>query len=165
MSDPLESRPPTIAVVGAGRCDAATGARAEAVGRLLARAGATIVTGGLGGVMEAASRGAKEAGGLVVAIIPGDEPPSATAPADVVIATGIGEARNAIIVNTADALVAVGGEFGTLSEIALARKRHKPTVTLGSWDDIPGVMVATTPEDAVAIVLAAVGWPADDASH
>jgi uncharacterized protein (TIGR00725 family) len=104
--------------------------------------------------MEAACRGAREAGGTTVGILPGGDRGAANRFLDVAIATGLGEARNALVVRSADALVAVGGGYGTLSEIALALKAGKPVVGLDSWD-IDGVEAAATPERAVA---AALGW-------
>jgi len=144
---------PVVAVIGAGACDAETTAWAEEVGRLLAERGCTVVNGGLGGVMEAASRGAAAAGGLVIGILPGPAREAANAWVTVAIATGMGDARNAILANTADAFVAVGGEYGTLSEIAFALKRGKRVVALGSWDVDPAVVRAGTPAEAVARVL------------
>lgn len=149
----------TIAVIGAAACDERVADRARAVGRLLAEAGCVVVTGGLGGVMKAASRGAKEAGGLVVGIVPGPDPTSANGYVDVAIATGMGDARNAILANTAEAFVAVAGSWGTLSEIAFALKRGKRVVALevqapglaGTGQD---VIQAEGPEEAVRLVLA-----------
>ena len=109
--------------------------------------------GGLGGVMEAACRGAQEGGGLTVGILPGTERAAANAFVDVVIPSGLGEARNALVVRAADALVAIGAGYGTLSEIALALKAGKRVVGLDSWD-IEGVVAAPDPEAAVAAVLA-----------
>ena len=143
-----------LAVIGAGACDEALAAQARAVGRLLAERGCAIVTGGLGGVMEAASRGASEAGGLVVGILPGPSPDDANPWVEVAIATGMGDARNTILANTAEAFVAVGGSHGTLSEIAFALKRGKRVVSLGSWEIDPQVVVAPTPEAAVELALA-----------
>jgi uncharacterized protein (TIGR00725 family) len=128
-------------------------AAAESVGRELARAGAVLVCGGLGGAMEAASRGAHEARGVAVGILPGTDRSAANPYLDVAIPTGLGEARNALVVRAADALVAVGGGYGTLSEIALALKAGKPVVGLGTWE-IDGVVRAETPEQAVAAALA-----------
>jgi uncharacterized protein (TIGR00725 family) len=125
---------------------------AEAVGRELARRGAVLVCGGLRGVMEAACRGAKEGGGLTVGILPGSDRAAANAFVDVAIPSGLGEARNALVVRAADALVAVGGGYGTLSEIALALKAGKRVVGLDSWD-IQGVIAAADPAGAVAAVL------------
>jgi uncharacterized protein (TIGR00725 family) len=147
---------PHIAVIGAGSATPEQADAAEAVGRRLAEAGAVLVCGGLGGVMEAACRGAKAAGGTTVGILPGDDRRQANAHVDVALATGLGEGRNALIVRAVDALVAVGGEYGTLSEVALALKTGKPVVGVGSWD-IEGVVRAQTPDEAVrrALELAA----------
>jgi uncharacterized protein (TIGR00725 family) len=122
-------------------------AAAEAVGRVLASHGAVVVCGGLGGAMEAACRGAKEAGGTTVGLLPGGDREAANPFVDVALPTGLGEARNALIVRVVDALVAVGGGYGTLSEIALALRIGKPVVGLGTWE-IDGVEAAASPEDA-----------------
>ena len=111
-----------------------------------------LVCGGLGGVMEAACRGAKEAGATTVGILPGTDRAAANPFVDVAVPTGLGEARNALVVRAADALVAVGGGHGTLSEIALALKAGKRVVGLGTWD-IEGVEAAGSPEAAVETVL------------
>ena len=142
-----------IAVIGAAECDEATSDKAREVGRLLAEAGCVIVTGGLGGVMEAASRGAREAGGLVVGILPTDSASHANPHVDVPIVTAMGDARNAIIANTAEAFIAVAGSYGTLSEIAFALKRRKTVVTLGSWDVDKRIRKASSPKEAVEFVL------------
>jgi hypothetical protein len=146
-----------VAVIGASECDAALAAVARRVGAALARAGFTVVTGGLGGVMEAASEGARSAGGLVVGVLPGHDPRDANPFVDVAIATGIGDARNAILANTAAAFVAVGGAYGTLSEIAFALKRRKPVAGLGTWKVDPRVVEFDDPEAAVEWVRARVG--------
>jgi uncharacterized protein (TIGR00725 family) len=143
-----------VAVVGPGDATAAELTAAVAVGAELARADVVLVCGGLGGVMEAACRGAREAGGTTVGILPGEDRAAANPYVDVAIASGLGEARNALVVRSADALVAVGGGYGTLSEIALALKAGKPVVGLSGWD-IYGVESAATPEQAVAAALAA----------
>jgi uncharacterized protein (TIGR00725 family) len=122
------------------------------VGRELASRGVVLVCGGLGGVMEAACRGAKESGGRTVGILPGADRSAANPYVDVAIATGLGEARNALVVRAADALIAVGGGYGTLSEVALALKAGKRVVGLGTWD-IEGVVAADSPEAAVETVL------------
>jgi uncharacterized protein (TIGR00725 family) len=115
-----------------------------------------LICGGLGGVMEAACRGAKTAGGTTVGILPGHDRAQANEHVDVALATGLGEARNALVVRAADALVAVGGEYGTLSEIALALKTGKPVVAIGSWDLEP-LVKARDADEAVrrALELAA----------
>jgi hypothetical protein len=152
-----------IAVIGQGAPDEGPAAdAARAVGRLLAQAGATVVTGGLGGVMAAAGRGARSAGGRVTAILPGTERGGAHE-ADAVVCTGVGEARNLAVVASADAVIAVGGGWGTLSEIGLARKLGRPVVLLGSWriaepgarDGASACPTAATPEAAVRIALEA----------
>jgi len=142
-----------LAVIGAGHCDAATAERAREVGRRLAERGCVLLTGGLGGVMEAASRGAAEAGGLVLAVLPGADPSTANPHVALAVASGMGDARNAILANTAEAFVAIAGEHGTLSEIAFALKRGKRVVSLGSWEVDPAVRVARSPEEAVSLAL------------
>jgi uncharacterized protein (TIGR00725 family) len=141
-----------VAVVGAGDADPHLAAAAEAVGAALARRGAVVVCGGLGGVMEAACRGAKGEGGTTLGILPGADRGAANRWVDVALATGLGEARNALVVRAADALVAVGGGYGTLSEIALALKAGRPVFGLESWD-IPGVVGVASPEDAAGAAL------------
>jgi uncharacterized protein (TIGR00725 family) len=129
-------------------------AAAGEVGRLLAAAGDVVYTGGLGGVMAAATEGAASAGGLTVALLPGTE--RSVSSATVVIATGLGELRNGLLVRSVDAVIAVGGSWGTLSEIALARRTGVPVVCLGGWDvrDATGASLdlprADTPAAAVA---------------
>lgn len=144
-----------IAVIGAGDAhdDPVTGA-AEEVGRLLAEGGAVLVCGGLGGVMAAACRGARRAGGLTVGILPGADPRAANRWVEVVIPSGMGEARNALVVRAGRAVIAVGGGHGTLSEIALALKAGTPVVGISTWD-IPGVVAAPGPAEAVRLALAA----------
>jgi uncharacterized protein (TIGR00725 family) len=144
-----------IAVCGAGSCDAALAAQAEAVGREIALAGAALVCGGLGGVMAAACRGARAAGGVTIGILPGADTRAANPDVLIAIATGMGQARNVIIVQTADVVIAVGGEYGTLSEIALARKVGRAVIGLGSWDlGPPHIHAVATPAEAVAAALA-----------
>lgn len=123
-----------IAVVGAGHPSVAGDAGAEALGRALAERGAVVVCGGLSGVMEAACRGARGAGGRTVGILPGLDRTHANPYVDVAIPTGMGELRNGLVVRAADAVVAVGGEFGTLSEVALALKLGVPVVGLRTWE-------------------------------
>ena len=109
-----------------------------------------LVCGGMGGVMEAACRGAKAAGGLTVGILPGPNRGGANEYVDVAIATGIGEARNVAVVRTSDALIAVGGSYGTLSEIGFALKMHKKVIGLKTWD-IEGIIPAVTAQEAVRL--------------
>jgi uncharacterized protein (TIGR00725 family) len=154
----------TIAVIGQGAPDEGPVAdAAEACGRLVAGAGATLVTGGLRGVMAAASRGARGAGGTVVAILPGTERAAATPDASVVVCTGVGEARDLAVVASADAVIAVGGGWGTLAEIGLARKLGRPVVLLRSWrlgppegqEGLEACIEAASPDEAVALALEA----------
>jgi uncharacterized protein (TIGR00725 family) len=141
-----------VAVVGPSDASPPEVENAEAVGRLLGGRGAVLVCGGLGGAMEAACRGAKEAGGTTVGILPGLDRSAANAWVDVAVPTGLGEARNALVVRAADALIAVAGGYGTLSEIALALKGGKPVTGLGSWE-IDGVKAAADAEEAVEAAL------------
>lgn len=141
-----------IAVIGGSRPGRQAVDNACEVGRLIARAGAVVVCGGLGGVMEAACRGAREEGGLTVGILPGGSPGDANPWVDVPIATGLGYTRNALVVMNADAVIAVDGEYGTLSEIAYGKIQGKKVVGLGTWD-IKGIEIAATPEEAVAAAL------------
>lgn len=121
---------PLIAVIGGSTCSTEEAASAAAVGRLVAEQGAVLVCGGLGGVMAAAARGAKQGGGLTVGILPGSDPADANPSIDVAIASGLGEMRNALLIRAADAVIAIGGGWGTLSEIALAQATQTPVVGL-----------------------------------
>ncbi len=162
---PEDSRARQIAVIGSGTCPQGSelARLAEEVGRRLAEADAAVVCGGLGGVMEAASRGASEAGGTVIGIIPSDSVDDANPHCTYVVASGIGYARNLAVVASGEAVIAIGGEWGTLSEIGFARNLGRSVVTLRSWRaqgegpmaEMPGVSAAETPEHAVALALAA----------
>jgi uncharacterized protein (TIGR00725 family) len=148
-----------IGVVGSGGEVEQTNAAAEEVGRAIARAGAIVVCGGLGGVMAAACRGARDEGGRTIGLLPGTDRDAGNEWLDVTIPTGLGEMRNALVVRASDALVAVGGEFGTLSEIALALKLGTPVVGLGTWELARGgqpvdvIIRAETPDAAVSLAL------------
>lgn len=148
-----------IGVAGAGACDTATERVAEQVGRAIAARGAGLVCGGRGGVMAAACRGARESGGLTVGILPGDDAGEANPWVAIPIPTGMGEARNCILVRSARCLVAIGGEYGTLSEVAFALKLGVPVVGLRSWElTLPGggrapIHPADDPEAAVDLAL------------
>ena len=153
-----ECMPPhrQVAVIGPGMgAPDEVCALAYEVGLLLAAQGIVVVTGGLGGVMEAAARGAREAGGVVIGLLPGDDRVTANAYLTAAIPTGLGQARNAIVVAGADAVIAVGGSWGTLSEIGLARRAGKPVVSLRGWQltDADGLPVpldtAESPQEAV----------------
>jgi uncharacterized protein (TIGR00725 family) len=130
--------------------------RAEQVGRLLAERGATVVTGGLGEVMAAAARGAKSAGGTTIGILPGETRVDGNAWLDHVVVTGIGHCRNLVVVASGDAVIAVGGRYGTLAEIGLALTLGRPVVILEPGWDVEGAKRAQTPVDAVEFALAAV---------
>jgi uncharacterized protein (TIGR00725 family) len=159
------SRRRQVSVIGASACDEDTEAQAEEVGRRLAEADLVLVCGGLGGVMEAASRGAAEAGGTVIGILPGSETDDANPHCTHVVSSGIGYARNLAVVASGQAVVAVGGQWGTLSEIAFARNLGRPVIALGSWRvsgagemaEGPGVTAVDDPEAAVAAVLEHLG--------
>lgn len=127
--------------------------RAEQVGRLLAGRGATVVTGGLGEVMEAASRGAKQAGGTTIGILPGESGDGMNAWIDHVVVTGIGHARNLAVVASGDAVIAVGGKYGTLAEIGFALVLGRRVVILEPGWEVEGALRAPTPEDAVRLAL------------
>lgn len=153
---------PYVAVCGPGLATGEETARAEEIGRRLAQAGAIVVCGGLGGVMEAAARGATGAGGMAVGVLPGETRAGASRHLSVAIPTDMGEARNALIARAADALIAVGGQWGTLSEIALAMKMGKPVIGLGTWElardgsPIEDMVRAGSPEEAVKLAIRAI---------
>jgi uncharacterized protein (TIGR00725 family) len=146
-------------VVGGYEVDATTSAAAETVGRLLAQVGAVLVTGGRRGVAEAASRGAMQAGGLTVGILPGRDRAEANPWVQVAVPTGLGDTRNAMVVMGADAVIAFAGQYGTLSEVAFALLAGTPVVALGSWElalagrPDKAIERAADPADAVARAL------------
>ena len=139
-----------VSVIGSGREHEGD---AEAVGRLLAERGCVVVTGGLGEVMAAAHRGAKAAGGMTIAILPGERRDHANPWADHVVVTGIGHARNLAVAASGDAVIAVGGSWGTLAEIAFAVRLGRPVVVLDG-PSVEGVPRASTPAEAVEAALA-----------
>jgi uncharacterized protein (TIGR00725 family) len=139
-----------VAVIGSGREHVG---RAEAVGRILAQRGCTVVTGGLGEVMAAACRGAKEAGGTTIGILPGERREDANEWVDHVVVTGIGHARNLAVVASGDAVIAVGGSWGTLAEIAFASRLGRTVVILEPGLNVEGIARAASPEEAVAAAL------------
>ena len=151
-----------VAVSGGGEADDEACRVAEQLGLELARRGAVLVTGGLGGAMAAACRGAKDGGGTTIGILPADDRADANPWVDVAVPTGLGEGRNALVVRASDAVVAVAGEFGTLSEIALALRLGKPVIGLGTWElardgrPVEAIVVAATPSEAAetAVTLA-----------
>jgi uncharacterized protein (TIGR00725 family) len=141
-----------VAVIGGGACSTEQAELARTVGAELARQDCIVITGGLGGVMAAACAGAKSQGGLTVGILPGFSAQDANEHVDVPIVTGLSHARNALLVRSADAVIAVGGQYGTLSEIALSLAMDIPVVGLNSWD-IPGIEPVRTAEEAVERAL------------
>ncbi|GHA17699.1 TIGR00725 family protein [Streptomyces echinoruber] len=152
---------PCVAVAGPGRATEAEAELAREVGALLARRGAVVVCGGLGGVMAACAEGAAAEGGVVVGLLPGRDRAAGNRHLTVAVATGLGELRNGVLVTTCDALIAVGGSWGTLSEIALALRAGRPVALLRGWpldgagfaDEAHRPVVVSTPAEAVAAVL------------
>ncbi|MFH1213302.1 MAG: TIGR00725 family protein [Candidatus Neomarinimicrobiota bacterium] len=142
-----------IAVLGGRVCDERTYQKAYAVGRSIAEHGAVLLCGGRTGVMEAACKGASEAGGLTIGILPGEDKDDANAWVQVVLPSGIGVARNAIITRACDAAIAIGGKYGTLSEIAYCIQMNKPVCGLNSWPEIAGFRQFNTPQEAVAFTF------------
>ncbi len=145
-----------VGVIGAGQASAEGEQLAYRVGQLLAEAGAVLICGGLGGVMAAAARGCYEAGGEVVGILPGPSAEAANPYVTLPIVTNVGHGRNIIIAHTAQALIAVEGEYGTLSEMAIGLKLAKPVVQLKSWTHLSSAIPAKTAEQAVALALRAI---------
>lgn len=155
---------PYVAVCGPGRATEQEAAWAEEIGRRLAEAGAVVICGGLGGVMEAAARGAAAGGGVSIGLLPGLTRRGAAPHLTASIPLGMGEARNALVARASDVLIAVAGELGTLSEIALALKMERPVVGLHTWRlskdeaEFPDpILRATSPEEAVRLALEAAG--------
>lgn len=149
----------TIAVIGESDCPPDLYGIAQDVGRLVAERGAVLVCGGLGGVMEAACRGASSAGGISLGILPGSSKLDSNPHVTIAIPTGMGEARNALVVGAADAVIAVGGKYGTLSEIALALKMGKPLVGIRTWElareghVVAAFPIAASAEEAVSLAF------------
>jgi len=141
-----------IGVIGGGSPEAEALEIAFEVGKLIAEKGAILVCGGLGGVMEAASQGAKKAGGMTVGILPGNNPDQANPYIDIPIATNMGHSRNSLVALNSDVLIAIDGQYGTLSEIAFGCIYEKKIIGLGTWD-IKGIIQAETPEQAVNLAL------------
>jgi uncharacterized protein (TIGR00725 family) len=147
------NQPLRVGVIGSATCDAETAAAARRVGELIAKAGAVLICGGRGGVMQAAAEGARDSGGLTVGILPGEDPAGASPGIAVAIPTGLGEARNAVVVNTSDAVIGIAGAWGTLSEAAFCLKKGVPLILLRSeLPDLP-VPSAETSEEAVEWAL------------
>ena len=156
------AHPHHIAVVGPGAADEQTCELAAEVGRLVAARGAVVVCGGLGGVMDAAARGAAESGGTSLGILPGHDRRDAGPHLTLAVATGLGEMRNGLLVRDSDAVIAVGCSWGTLSEIALGVRQGIPVVVIGGWSvldangvAVPGPVPASSPARAVELAFAA----------
>ncbi len=150
-----------IAVIGGQVAGPSEVSAVEAVGHALASSGATVVCGGLGGVMAAACRGAQAAGGLTVGLLPGSDPTEANPWVDVVVPTGLGEARNALVVASAASVIAIGGGYGTLSEIGFALRVGKPVIGVGTWSLVrpdgsteDGIIRVDDPAEAASIAIA-----------
>lgn len=158
-----------IAVIGPGDGSKELCELATEVGRLVAQAGAVLVCGGLHGVMDAAAHGAKQAGGCTIGVLPGHDRSAANPFIDHAITTGLGEARNLVVVSSGDAVIAVGGSYGTLSEIGLAAKIGRPVVILEGWrletsgpaaaSGRPGIYYAHSPQEAVELALGLIERP------
>lgn len=148
-----------IGVIGSSSCSPETAETAMEVGREIARRGAVLVCGGLGGVMEAACRGAKEAGGTTVGILPGFDRGEANPYVDIPIVTGLSHARNAIVARTSDSVIAVAGGYGTLSELAFALQLGIPVIGLNTWNLDAPIIRAPSPSEAVSLALEQLGKP------
>ncbi len=146
-------RKPQLSVVGAGDASKEVYEAAREVGRRIAQRGGVVVCGGLGGVMEAACRGAAEAQGSSIAIVPQADIGAANRWATSVVATGLGHARNVLVVQSGQAVIALPGEAGTLSEVALALKTGRPVIAVNAWGEVEGVEVCATPEEAGALAF------------
>jgi uncharacterized protein (TIGR00725 family) len=146
-----------VAVVGSGVATDELYEKAREVGRLIAERGATVVCGGLSGVMEAAARGATEAGGMAIGILPDEDRRRQNGYLTYSVATGVGQARNLAVVCSGDVVIAVGGEYGTLSEIGLARKVGRPVVVLVGWDVGEHVSAASSPKEAIEAAFRLLG--------
>ena len=140
-----------IGVIGGHSCSRKTAKLAQELGREIAKLGAILVCGGLGGIMQAVAKGAKQNGGATVGILPGDDKKEANPFIDVPIATGLGYTRNTLVTTAADIIIALEGRYGTLSEIGFALNAKKPVIGLGSWD-IEGVIKALSVKKAIEIV-------------
>ena len=159
-----QERPPLVGVCGTSRDDPATDELAERVGGLVASRGGIVVCGGLGGVMAAAARGAARAGGFSIGLLPGDSADDAAAEVSLAIPTGLGEMRNALIVRACPVIIAIGGAYGTISEIALALRSGRTVIGLDTWEirppgghiADPGIRRAASADEAVSMAFAAI---------
>ncbi len=142
-----------VGVIGAGKCSKKIFTLAEEVGQEIAKAGAILVCGGLGGVMEGAAKGAKGAKGITVGILPGGSKEEANPYIDIPIVTGMGEARNLSVIRSSDTVIALPGKYGTLSELSFALKLDKPVVGISTWDISERVAKTKDPKEAVKLAL------------
>ena len=142
-----------IGVIGAGNATEEEKRISQEVGALIAEENCLLLCGGMGGVMEAACRGAKSAGGTTIGILPGPETSSANRFIDIPVVTGMGEARNVIVAKSSHCIIAVGGSFGTLSEISFALKSQIPVIGLDTWDVSEDIIKCKTPEEAVRTAI------------
>lgn len=147
------NRKPVIAVVGAGKCSRKLRDKAAIVGRYVAEHGGVVVCGGLGGIMEGAAKGAKEAGGTTIGILPTADRDDANEFIDFAIPTGFGEARNILVVRTADVVVAFPGKYGTLTEIAFALQAGKPVISVNAWRLGDEVIAVDDPAEAARLAM------------
>ncbi len=152
MSDNTD-RKPVIAVIGAGKCSKKLRDMAAEIGKYVAENGGVLLCGGLGGVMEGAARGAKEAGGTTIGIIPSENKTDANEFIDYVIPTGFGQARNVLVVRAADAIVALPGKYGTLSEMAFALVSGKPIISVQAWKLGEEIQQVEDPLEAAKIAM------------
>jgi len=143
------TRKKIIGVIGAGSCDDRIYRIAEEMGSRIAESGAVLICGGLGGVMEAASKGAKGAGGLTIGILPGFDKANANSYIDIPIVTGLSHARNVLVVRSSDIIIAIAGGYGTLSEIALALKMDKIVIGIETWEGIDDIIRVKSPNEAM----------------
>jgi uncharacterized protein (TIGR00725 family) len=156
---------PIVAIIGPSDAPEPVRALARRVGALLGQLGVPILTGGLGGVMAAASQGVVEAGGIAIGLLPGENRSAANEHCTVAIATGLGQARNTLVIGAADGVIAVGGSWGTLNEVALAHRTNKPTVCLAGWTvhdsdgELIPLRVADSADNAVDLLGSLLGWP------
>ena len=149
------TRAPKIAVCGGSEANSKTLKLAEEIGRLIAGKGGIVVSGGLGGVMESAAKGARSGGGLNIGFLPGEDSSAANEFVDIVLPTGLGHTRNMMIILAADAAIALPGKYGTLTEISFALLHGRPVISLGSWQVDEGVIIASSAKEAVEKAFAA----------
>jgi uncharacterized protein (TIGR00725 family) len=149
---PVKNKP-VIAVIGASKCSKKLRDMAAQVGKYIAEHGGIIVCGGMGGIMEGAARGAKEGGGVTIGILPTDDKSDANPYIDFAIPTGFGEARNIIVVRTADVVIALPGKYGTLSEMAFARLFNKPVISVSAWKLGDDIVQVEDPVEAARLAL------------